>query len=94
MATVKTIIKNRLKNLEEIPGVTVTTSGSLIRIAHNRHHAMAFQFKWIDDHYTGYFEDGQGGVSQAVVSIRNGLQAMEFAAAFRLLEGIRAKKKS
>lgn len=63
---------NRLKSLEEFDGVSVEVSGianGTVRITHIKHHAPEFIFRWYTDHFVGYFIDGNGVQSQAVVSL-------------------------
>lgn len=89
-------IKNRLLSLEDIDGVHVSESdgGNTIRVQHQSHHSLEFVFRWIDgNHFVGYFIDGKGEESQAVISLWSGLDAIHFAAAYSLLIDLRAKQK-
>jgi hypothetical protein len=89
-------IVNRLRSLEEISGITVEVTGSMdgtIRITHDRHHAPEFIFRWNNDHFIGYFVDGQERQSQAVVSLYTPMDAIRFVAAYAILNDIRANQK-
>lgn len=89
-------ITNRLKSLEELPGVSVEVTGSTngtIRITHAKHHAPEFLFRWANDHFVGYFIDGDDHQSQAVVSLYTPLAAIQFVSAFVMLNEIRANQK-
>lgn len=91
------MITNRLKSLEEINGVSVEVSGSTngtIRISHTKHHAPEFLFRWHTDHFVGYFIDGDGKQSQAVVSLYTSMSAIQFVSAFVMLNEIRANQKA
>lgn len=88
-------IANRLQILGELDGVSVDVSGSTsgtIRVIHNRHHAPEFIFRWMSDHFVGYFIDGQGTQSQAVVSLYSPLDAIHFVSAYTTLNLIRANQ--
>lgn len=90
-------ITNRLKFLDELPDVSVDVTGSTsgtIRITHTRHHAPEFSFRWITDHFVGYFIDGAGNQSQAVVSLYTPLAAIQFVSAYVMLNEIRANQKA
>jgi len=92
----KTTISNRLKNLEEIEGVKVTKTdkGNTVRLEHQKFHSLNFLFKWTqEDHFNGYFVDANGNQSQAVITLRNGMDAISFGAAYSLLISLRAKQK-
>jgi hypothetical protein len=88
-------IANRLRSLEDIPGVSVIESdgGDTVRIEHSAHHSLAFRFRWIKTHFAGYFVDKKGHESQAVVHLRTGIDAIHFASAYSSLAALRAKKK-
>ena len=89
-------ITNRLQSLEELPGVSVEVSGSAngtIRITHKKHHAPEFLFRWSSDHFVGYFIDGGGNQSQAVVSLYTPLDAIQFVSAYVTLNEIRSNQK-
>lgn len=91
------MITNRLKSLEEIKDVSVEVSGSTngtIRISHTKHHAPEFLFRWYADHFVGYFIDGDGKQSQAVVSLYTPMSAIQFVSAFVMLNEIRAYQKA
>ena len=91
------LITNRLKSLEELPGVSVEITGSTngtIRIIHTNHHAPEFLFKWLTDHFVGYFIDGDGKQSQAVVSLYSPLAAIQFVSAYVMLNEIRANQRA
>ena len=95
MAEKKKII-NRLKSLGDIKDVTVTVSdgeGS-IDVDHKAYHALSFKFVWSVDHFIGYFVDGEGLKSQAVISLWTGMDAIRFASAFDILVDMRAKQVS
>ena len=88
-------IINRLKSLEDIEGVNVKESdgGKTVRVQHKKYHALNFLFRWRRNHFAGYFIDGKGQRSQAVVSLRIGLDAIHFSAAYSLLVEMRAKQR-
>jgi len=91
------MIAKYLKSLEELPGVTVEISGSTngtIRIIHSKHHALEFLFRWSNDHFIGYFIDGSGVQSQAVISLYVPLQAIQFVSAYIMLNDLRSNQKS
>ena len=93
----QTTITNRLKSLEEIDCISVKVSGSskrTIRITHTKHHAPEFLFRWNTDHFIGYFIDGQGKQSQAVVSLYTPMDAINFVSAYVMLNTIRANQKN
>lgn len=89
-------LTNFLKALSDLEHVAVSVSsgGGTVRVTHKRHHALSFVFRWSDDHFIGYFVDGDGVQSQAVVSIYTRLDAMNFSSAFSLLAEMRAKQKA
>ena len=92
----QTVIKNRLKNLEDIEHVSVEISneGRNIDVVHSKHHGMDFSFRWAsDDHFLGYFIDANGNKSQAVISLATGLDAIKFSTAYALLAELRANQK-
>jgi len=89
----KDTIIDHLLSLEEIPEVTVEVTGSqegTIRITHRRHHAPEFLFRWQNDHFTGYFIDGNEAASQAILAIYTPLAAIQFVSAYVMLNEIRA----
>lgn len=85
-----------LKALNDLDHVEVkaSSSGGTVHVTYNRHHALSFKFVWSKDHFIGYFVDGNGAQSQAVVSIYTRLDAMNFSSAFSLLAEMRAKQKT
>jgi hypothetical protein len=88
-------IMNRLMSLEELDGISVKVTGpakGVIRITHSNHHAAEFVFRWNHGHFIGYFVDGAGTESQAVVSLHTPMDAIRFVAAYAMLNEIRAKK--
>ena len=92
--TQKTIIV-RLKSLVEIGNVTVEVTEGLgrIDIKHKRDHVANFQFNWLDDsHYTGYFVDGKGKKSQAIVSLWTPMEAAKFMVAYSMFVELGAKR--
>lgn len=91
------LISTRLKFLEGLPGVNVEITGTTdgtIRITHRNHHAAEFLLRWYGDHFIGYFIDGDGKPSQAIISIYSQEQAMQFVSAYIMLNEIRANKKA
>ncbi|MEI6262767.1 MAG: hypothetical protein WCR46_23065 [Deltaproteobacteria bacterium] len=91
------LITNRLKSLEELPEVSVELTGNTngtIRITHANHHAPEFLFRWTADHFVGYFIDGNGNQSQAVVSLYTPLAAIQFVSAYVMLNEIRANQEA
>ena len=88
-------IINRLTSLEDIEGVSVEVSGSgqTVKITHERYHSLDFTFRWLDNtHFAGYFVDGEGNQSQAVISLWTALDAIHFATAYSLLVELRARQ--
>jgi hypothetical protein len=51
-------------------------------------------FRWTPDHFVGYFIDGNGNQSQAVVSLYTPLAAIQFVSAYVMLNEIRANQKA
>jgi len=93
----QTQIRNRLKSLEEIEDIDVKITGSskgTIRIMHKKHHAPEFRFHWTTDHFVGYFIDGDGKESQAIVSLYTPMDAIRFVAAYSILNDLRANQKA
>lgn len=92
----KSKITNRLKSLEDIDCVTIKASegGGTIRVEHSKHHGLDFLFRWSRDHFIGYFIDAAGNMSQAVISLYSGLDAIKFATSYALLVELRANQKS
>ncbi len=91
------MITNRLKSLKELDGISVEVSGSAqgtIRIVHKKHHAPEFLFRWYSDHFVGYFIDGEGKQSQAVVSLYTPMDAIRFVTAYATLNDIRSNQKA
>ena len=89
-------IRNRLKSLEELDGISVGVSGGTkgtIHIRHENHHAPEFDFHWSTDHFIGYFIGGDGWQSQAIVSLYTPMDAIHFVSAYATLNNIRAKQK-
>lgn len=73
------LITHRLRSLRELDDISVKISGptkGTIRIVHTRHHAPEFEFHWHPDHFVGYFIDGEGKKSQAVVSLYKPMDAI------------------
>ena len=95
MADLKKKIATRLASLKDIADVTVerTDSDGEITISHKRHHVADFHFKWVDNnHYTGYFMDGKGKKSQAIVSLWTPMEAVKFMVLFATLVELSAKR--
>lgn len=94
MAEKKKIV-NRLKSLEDIEGVTVEVSDEqkTVKVRHKRYHSLDFTFRWLDkNHFAGYFVDGEGNQSQAVISLWTALDAIHFSTAYYLLVELRARQ--
>lgn len=90
------LIINRLVSLQDLGGVSVDITGhtqGTVRVSHNRHHAPDFLFRWSTDHFVGYFIDGNGVQSQAVVSLYSPADAMQFVSAYVMLNNIRAAQR-
>ena len=88
---------NRLKSLEDLEDVSVRASGpekSGVSVKHTKFHALDFKFVWSKDHYIGYFMDDTGKTSQAVFSLWEPMDAINFATAYALLVNMRAKQRS
>ncbi len=95
MESIQKKIKNRLASLEEIDDVTVSwTQGfGAITITHRLHHAADFHFKWVDgNHYVGYFVDGEGNESEAVVSLWSAMDAIKFIVLYSTMVDLKAKR--
>ncbi len=93
MKNFRTKIVNRIKSLEDIDGVTVTTPSDekkTIYVKFNTHRSLDFKFVWSNDHYIGYFLDDKGNQSQAVISIWEPIEAIHFATSYSLLIDLRA----
>ena len=88
----KKIINGILMALSDIPGVGVTTHGNTVHITHAHHHVAQFVFKWSVKHYIGYFVDGNGGYSQAIVTLDTILDAGKFAGIYAQLCELRASR--
>lgn len=89
-------IISRLQSLEELQGVSVDISAKTkgtVRITHEKHHAPEFLFRWSNNHFIGYFIDGSGAQSQAIVSLYNSIDAGMFVCAYIILNGIRSNQK-
>ena len=88
-------ISNRLSSLEDIQGVSVTTSDEkkTIYVEYKTHRSLDFKFVWSNDHCIGCFTGGEGNQSQAVLGIWEPIEAIHFAAAYSLLLGLRAGRK-
>jgi hypothetical protein len=90
-------IKALLKSLEELDGVSVEVSGSTngrLHIRHSREHGLNFVFKCGDPHhFVGYFVDAESNRSQAIVSLHNPMDAIQFVAAYTMLDAIRARQR-
>lgn len=95
MSQQKIKIVNRLKSLEDIDDVSIssTEGNGTIKIEHARHHGLEFLFRWASDHFVGYFIDAKGNKSQAVISLYTGLDAIKFATSYALLVELRANQK-
>jgi len=93
MATLNSLA-NRLKNLNEIEGVTVTTRGQTIHVRHAKEHSLDFRFTWSNDHFRGHFVDANNNASQAVISLYEDMDAIYFAAAYAQLLNIRAGRRT
>jgi hypothetical protein len=87
-----TQIVNRLQNLTDIEGVNVEVSDEkkTIYVKYQTHRSLDFKFIWSNDHYIGYFLDGAGSQSQAVLALWEPIEAIHFATAYSLLINLRA----
>lgn len=87
-------IKNRLLSLRDDDDIRVGVNeeNGTIEVIHKRHHALSFTFRWLQDHYVGYFIDGNGQESQAVIALWTSLDAINFASSYYLLTALRAKR--
>lgn len=95
MATLQEKIKNRINSLNELDNVTVESTQGLgqIYISHRLHHAADFKFKWVDgNHYVGYFVDGEGNDSQAIVSLWSAMEAVKFIVLYSTMIELKAKR--
>lgn len=90
-------ITNRLQSLKEIEDVCVTVSkkaGGTIRTKHRKRHGLEFLFVWTKDHFLGYFIDSKASQSQAVISLETPMAAIQFVAAYMILNEVRANQKA
>jgi hypothetical protein len=91
-------ITNRLLDLNELDGVTVTVSGpkkQTVRIQHTRAHVLDYEFTWTsDDHFIGYVYNNHGFVTPAVTTLRTPLDAILFVSAYILNLNIVARKRA
>lgn len=92
MPNTQTQIVNRLKTLNDIPGVAVEGRGT-IRVSYETERSLNFKFVWLDEHYIGYFMDEESKDSQAVISLWNPMDAIYFATAYSLLVELRAGRR-
>jgi len=88
-------IVNRLKSLEDIDGVSVKVSKDkkTIHIEYQTHRSLDFKFVWSNDHFIGYFLDGDRNQSQAVISLWEPIEAIHFATSYSLLIDLRAGRR-
>jgi len=95
MSTKMNKIALRLNSLKDVEGVGVAISDEkkTIYIEYKTHRSPIFKFVWSEDHYIGYFIDGEGTQSQAVVSIWEPIEAIKFATCFLILIELRAGRK-
>jgi len=95
MKSFRSKVANRLASLEDIEGVTVTPSdeSKTIYVQYKTHRSLDFKFIWSNDHYIGYFLDGAGNQSQAVISLWEAIEAIHFATSYSLLIELRAGRK-
>jgi hypothetical protein len=62
-------------------------------ISHRLHHVADFKLKWIDgNHYVGYFVDGNGKESQAIVSLWSAMEEIKFIVLYSTLIKLKAKR--
>lgn len=95
MTTTQKKIVNRINSLSEVEDVTVEVSSEFgqISISHRLHHTADFKLKWVDGtHYAGYFVDGSGYESHAIISLWSPLEAVKFIALYVTLVELRAKR--
>jgi len=96
----KTKIIDRLKDLEELDGVTVDVTGhkeQTVAINHSRHHVPDYKFTWVTgDHFVGYIVDADAAVknTQALVTLRTSLDAVLFASSYVLNLNICARQRA
>jgi hypothetical protein len=95
MKNFRSKIVNRLKSLEDIDGVTVKSSDEkkTIYVEYNTYRSLDFKFIWSNDHYIGYFVDGNGNQSQAVISLWEPIESIHFVTTYSLLITLRAGRK-
>ncbi|KWB64165.1 hypothetical protein WL38_20330 [Burkholderia ubonensis] len=95
MATLQEKLVNRIRSLQELDDVSVEVSEELgqIEVSHRRHHVADFKLRWLDgNHYAGYFVDGDGYESQAIVSLWTSMDAVKFVVLYSTLVELRAKR--
>ncbi len=82
-----------LKTLEG-DGIDVDDKEKTVYIKYRTQRSPDFKFRWLNDHFTGYFIDNNGMESQAVISLWNDKEAYEFARAYRTLVELRASRQA
>ncbi len=82
-----------LKTLEG-DGIDVDDKEKTVYIECRTERSLDFKFRWLNDHFTGYFIDNTGTESQAVISLWNDKEAYEFARAYRALVELRASRQA
>ncbi len=80
--------------MKDIDGVSIDVSDDLgtIDISHKLHHVADFRFKWVDDHYVGYFMDSDKTQSQAIVSLWEPIEAVKFMVLYTTPIELRARR--
>lgn len=88
-------IAHRLQSLKDIEGVKVRVSDGkkTIHIQYQTHRSLNFKFVWSNDHFIGYFLDGDDNQSQAVLALWEPIEAIHFATAYCLLIDLRGGRK-
>lgn len=94
MATLQQKLKSRLNSINELDDVTVESTEEFgqIFISHRKHHVAEFKFKWVSNHYVGYFLDANSNESQAIVSLWSAMDAVKFIVLYSTMVELRAKR--
>jgi len=83
---------NDLNKVEKVE-VEVSKKKRTIQVRCLTERSLDFKLFWSYDHFVGYFMDGEGQLSQAVIALWNPLDAAHFAAAYSLLVPLRASRR-
>ena len=98
MTTFRKKIIARPENLEDLNGITVNVSPDqkTVTVLNSKHKALSFKFRWLKDHFAGYFYDpNMGGEkkSKAVLALWKPIDAIHFASSYAILADLRAMRR-